>query len=77
MTVGQRIRAARLGAGLTLRQVADASGCCLQTIWRYEHKSEGWDAERLYRIAAACGVPIEALLSDHSSTHVSNQGNGQ
>jgi transcriptional regulator with XRE-family HTH domain len=60
-----RIRAARLAAGLTQKQLASRLGT-------HQSVVAGWErglaprAHRLPQIAAALGVPVAALITDQS-----------
>jgi transcriptional regulator with XRE-family HTH domain len=62
-TTGERIRAARIAAGLTVgTEFAEKIGVKPHTLWRYEKDQIEPSAKVLLRIAHACGVTMEFLL---------------
>ena len=66
MTVGERIRAARKQAGLTLEEVADRLGISNQSVAQWETGRRKPKLETLQRIADALQVPIESLLLEQT-----------
>jgi transcriptional regulator with XRE-family HTH domain len=61
-----RIKELREKAGMTLQQVADASGTSLQQIHKLENAERRLTDEWMRRIAAALGVHPAALLIEFS-----------
>ena len=62
-TMGEKIRALRKEAGLTLEQLADATDSSKSYIWELENKNMPRpSAEKIGRIAATLGVTPEFLL---------------
>lgn len=66
MNVGERIRAARKQAGMTLEDVADKLGIKNQSVAQWETGRRKPKYGTLQRIADALHVPIESLLSDQT-----------
>lgn len=64
MAFGQRIHSRRKEKGMTLQQLADATGSSKSYIWELESREEVRrpSAEKLSDIAAALGVTAEWLL---------------
>ena len=60
--IGERIRAARLHAGLTQVRLGELIGRDHRTIHRWEYAQRIPDLEDLLLIADAVGVPIEELV---------------
>ncbi|MEV5953712.1 helix-turn-helix transcriptional regulator [Streptomyces sp. NPDC051987] len=60
--IGERIRSARLRAGLTQLQLAERIGREHRTIHRWEYAQRIPDLEDLLLIAWALGVPVEELV---------------
>lgn len=56
------IRAARIAAGMTQQQLADALGVAQQSVTRWETGEREPRVSTLKRIAAALGCDITALL---------------
>lgn len=67
MNVGERIRAARKQAGMTLEDVADKLGIKNQSVAQWETGKRKPKYETLQRIADALHVPIKSLLSDQTA----------
>ena len=65
MKTGEMIKHARLQAGLTQSQLADAVGTTMQIISQYERSVRNPKAETLKKIASALGVSWYELLSDN------------
>ena len=61
MTTGERIRAARLNAGLTQRALAEKCGIAAGTVQQYERGVRQPRIGLLVRIAIALGVRLEDL----------------
>jgi len=59
---GQILRAARYRAGLTLRQVADRLGVCLDTVHRWERGAVGVKQHYLAELASLYGVAPGELV---------------
>lgn len=57
--IGAAIRRRRRLMGLSLRQLAAASGMSLQQIQKYEVGASSISAARLWRMACALAVPVE------------------
>lgn len=60
--VGRRIHNARVRAGISQTQLADAIGTSQSTIYCMEHGYEGLRVDRLFAIAKACGVTASSLI---------------
>ena len=58
MGIGNRIKAARLDAKLTQKELAERAGVAVITIQQYEGNKRQPRIEQLQRIAAALGVPL-------------------
>ena len=59
----QKLRAARLAAGLRAIDVARELGVSLQTVYRWEYGIHSPSVATLRRLAEVYGVPISELLS--------------
>ncbi|KPQ19687.1 helix-turn-helix domain-containing protein [Halomonas sp. HL-93] len=59
-----QLRQARLDAGLTQIELAEAIGCSQSDISRLESGQRDITLERLKAIAAVLGVPVAQLLAD-------------
>jgi transcriptional regulator with XRE-family HTH domain len=59
----QKLRTARMAAGLTQQQVADHFGVCKSQITHIERGFSGIDSNRLMAWADLCGVCIVDLFS--------------
>ena len=57
-----RLRAARAAAGLTVTQVAEATGVVPAAVRVWESGSSAPTPQRVVRLAAALGVDVESLL---------------
>lgn len=64
MTTGQKIKAARLKAGMTQAELAKKLGVAYQNIGQFERDVRKPKIDTLERIAAALGVFPTELLSD-------------
>ena len=62
MKYGDRIRAKRKQIGMTIKQLADASGCSLTSISKYERNEVIPIADKACRIATALHTSVEALF---------------
>ena len=69
---GERIRSKRKEAGLTLDQLAEASGCSKSYIWELENKNPPRpSADKLASIAKALGTTSDYLLALDTETEAS------
>jgi transcriptional regulator with XRE-family HTH domain len=69
---GERIRNKRREAGLTLDQLAEASGCSKSYIWELENKNPPRpSADKLASIAKALGTTSDYLLALDTETEAS------
>jgi transcriptional regulator with XRE-family HTH domain len=69
---GERIRNKRKEAGLTLDQLAEASGCSKSYIWELENKNPPRpSADKLASIAKALGTTSDYLLALDTETEAS------
>jgi transcriptional regulator with XRE-family HTH domain len=69
MTFGQRIKKLRTEKGLTLEQLAQATGSSKSYIWELENKNPPRpSAEKLSVIAAELGVTVDYLLGADDQT---------
>lgn len=66
--VGERIRAARLAAGLSQTGLADALGLSFQQVQKYEKGTNRVAPGRLVVIAQACDTSPAALLGCNDTT---------
>jgi len=64
LQLGEKIKAAREGKGLTAEQLAEQAGISAQQLWRIESGRSKVTAVALARIAKAVGTPIEKFV-DH------------
>jgi transcriptional regulator with XRE-family HTH domain len=62
--VGERVRAARVGAGLSQADLAEVVGLDRTMIAKIESGSRRVDALELARLASATGIPMGQLLED-------------
>ena len=80
MTLGERLREARLTRGLSMEGVAARLGTSYQTIWRYEHDDRKPPGASLYGLAAFYGRTVEWLLEQETTKAVpepeNTNGNG-
>ena len=60
--LGERIRQARLAAGLTLRDLAGRGGVSASAISKYEHGTDRPRQSTLLAIGRALAIPVERLL---------------
>jgi transcriptional regulator with XRE-family HTH domain len=61
--IGQRVRALRLGAGMTQEGLAGHLELTFQQVQKYENGVNRISAGRLYDIAGVLGVPIAAFFA--------------
>ena len=66
--VGETIRAHRLIAGMSQKDLADRLGVSFQQVQKYEKGTNRVGAGRLPQIAAIFGVPISALFDANANT---------
>lgn len=64
MTTGERIRAARLRAGLTQQELAEKIGISYQGIGQWERDARKPKIETLSKIADAVGAPVPFLMGN-------------
>ncbi len=65
MTFGEKVRTARLHAGLTQRELAEMSGLSLRTILNYENQNRIPKKRSTYtQLAEALQLPPESLLDE-------------
>jgi transcriptional regulator with XRE-family HTH domain len=62
--IGQIIRNARIGAGLSQMQLAEKVGLSYQQIQKYEKGASEINISRLYQIAEALGLPVNLFLEE-------------
>lgn len=62
MSVGEKIRAARVAQGKTQKQIGEAAGMADSAIRKYESGAQIPKTETLQRIAKALGVPVYTLM---------------
>ena len=62
VTVGRNLRAARLAAGLTLRQVAELSGILFQYVYKIENGEKNLTLSTIDNLAKVLGVNASELL---------------
>lgn len=70
MTLGERIRSARIDSGLTQKQVADACGMADSAIRKYESGKITPKLETLRRISNAINADIVYLISGQTTEEV-------
>lgn len=69
MSFGNKIKDLRTSAGMTLDQLAQATGSSKSYIWELENKNPPRpSAEKLSAIAAALGVTVDYLLGADDQT---------
>lgn len=61
--VGQRIREYRIALGLNQTKLAKTAGVSFQQLQKYENGENRVSASRLYLLADALGISIDALMS--------------
>lgn len=75
--IHQRLKQARLEAGVTLAQMGVALGVSPQQVLKYERGQNRLCADRLPVWAALCSTSVEELLGDarrHALTHLAGEG---
>jgi transcriptional regulator with XRE-family HTH domain len=80
-SLGDKLRAARSVANLTMPEVAEVLGISTQAMWKYEHNKMSPGDARLRVMAKLYGVSVEWLLSDcpiefKGCDHASNRRRG-
>ncbi len=68
VSIGTKLKALRLQAGLTQTQLANAAGILQGVLTRYETDKKVPSAPRLAAIAKAWGVTVEEILEDSPPT---------
>ena len=66
MTIGERIRLARLNKKMSQQELSDKSGVAYKSLSRYELGTTIPPADALKAIADALGVSADALLNDEN-----------
>ena len=64
--IGQIIRNARLGAGLSQMQLAEKVDLSYQQIQKYEKGASEINITRLYQIAEALGLPVNSFFEENN-----------
>ena len=64
VTVGRNLRAARLSAGLTLRQVAELSGILFQYVYKIENGEKNLTLSTIGNLAKVLNVSASDLLRE-------------
>lgn len=62
--IGRRLRAARLAAGFSLKDMSERAGVHLSSIGKYEAGEQRIPASHVHAVAKACGVPLASLFGD-------------
>lgn len=68
--IGNRLRAYRIGSGISVQEVADRMGVSVAAVYRYE-KGEIVKIETVERLGHLLGVPLSALMG-MGIEHISN-----
>lgn len=66
MTIGERVRLARLNKKMSQQELSDKSGVAYKSLSRYELGTTIPPADALKAIADALGVSADALLNDEN-----------
>lgn len=72
--VGERLRAARLGRGLSVGALADAAGVGKGSLSEIENGIRNPTLSTLYSVAGALGVPLAALIAEQAGARVGSPG---
>lgn len=64
MTLASKLKAARIDAGLTLRQLAEATGCATNTLWRAETGESRPLFSHVEAVAEATGWSLEDFVDE-------------
>ena len=64
VTIGERLRAARLAANMTVREVASVIGCDHSQIVKYENGQTVPSIDRLYTLKSLYGITWAWLLPE-------------
>lgn len=56
------LKQARIGAGLTQREIAKKMGMCAQTYSKYEKNPENMSIENAYAFSEAVGLKLEDII---------------
>lgn len=70
--IGQRLRSARLKAGLTQEELGNMIGMSQDGISRMENGKQSIDVSRLAEVAVICNIPVVSLIQDSESLAQSN-----
>ncbi len=62
--IGERVRAAREGRGMTQRELAEATGLSQSNIWEIEHGKRDLRMSTFWRIKEALEVSASDLVDD-------------
>lgn len=65
VTVGRNLRAARLSAGLTLRQVAELSGILFQYVYKIENGEKNLTLSTIDNLAKVLNVSVSDLMRNN------------
>ena len=75
--VGQRLRAIRAARGLSVRDLAPASGLAFNTISLIERGKMSPTVSTLHKLATALGVPVSYFVSEDQPRQVVHQRRGE
>lgn len=74
-TIGENIRLARLKAGITVTQLADALVVAPAMVSKYESGDRPITERKLCKVAEVCGVTVEELTEISSEDATAQAGN--
>lgn len=74
-TIGENIRLARLKAGITVTQLADALVVAPAMVSKYESGDRPITERKLCKVAEVCGVTVEELTEISSDDATAQAGN--
>jgi transcriptional regulator with XRE-family HTH domain len=69
ISVGRKLKHARLLRSLTLKQLADAAGCSESLLSKIENGKTNPSLRMVHRLAAALGTTVATLFEDHDGAH--------
>src|SRR5258708_35605288 len=72
--VGERLRAARRGGGLSLAALADAAGVGKGSLSEIENGTRNPTLGTLYSLAGALGLPLAILLAGQAGARIASPG---
>ncbi len=64
--IGERIRSRRLAAGLTIRQLAEASGLSARYVTSAEHGQANLSVEKMSQLCTVLQIPLSWLVSEEA-----------